>query len=304
MKKRLLVVFALIAALLILVSCGGAPKYTVTFDSDGGSAVAAVDVEENGLVTKPEDPEKAGFDFLGWFNGEDEWNFETDVVTSDVTLKAMWAPAVYTVTFNTNEGSTIPVKNVNAGEPVARPRFDPQKLNFVFKGWFDEDGNEWDFEENKIYADTTIYAQWIPKLDVTFDAAGGTHTPPQIIVQGEKIVKPADPTRENYKFIGWSDGTKIWNFDTDVVEGVTTLTAVWKRLWTVSFDTDGAGTIAPVIVEDGDLVSAPTSPDKGEKFRLIGWYLGNDPWDFSTDKVTGDITLKAKWMIQTPPTEI
>ncbi len=313
MKKRLLVVFTLIAALLMLVACGGVTEYTVTFDSDGGSAVAAIEVEENGLVTEPDAPEKEHYVFLGWYvntaaEGEaeewEEWDFDSKVVTGDITLKAMWEIAKYKVTFETNGGNTIPKKTVNAGATAPKPAFDPQKLQSRFDGWFDEDGNEWNFEENEIYGDTTIYAHWTPYHDIMFDANGGTHTTQQLILQGEKIVKPADPTRENHKFMGWSDGTKIWNFDTDVVEGVTTLTAVWKRLWTVSFDTDGAGTIDSVIVEDGDTVTAPTAPDKGEKYRLVGWYLGNDLWDFSTDTVTGNITLKAKWMIQTPPTDI
>lgn len=312
MKKRLLVVFTLITALLMLVACGKT-EYTVTFDSDGGSAVAAVDVEENGLVTEPDAPTKEHCVFLGWYvntaaEGEaenwKEWSFDSDVVTGDITLKAQWAPASYKVKFDTNGGNTIPQKTVTAGNPVARPLYDPQQLNYRFDGWFDEDGNEWNFEENLIYGETTIYAHWTPYFDVMFDSAGGTHTVQQLILQGETVVKPADPTRDNYKFMGWSDGTKMWNFETDVIEGTTTLTAVWKRLWTVSFDTDGAGTINSIIVEDGELATAPTAPDKGEKYRLIGWYLGNDPWDFSADTVTGDITLKAKWIIQTPPTEI
>ncbi|MCQ2742053.1 MAG: InlB B-repeat-containing protein [Bacilli bacterium] len=64
--------------------------YRVTFDSDGGSEVAPQTVEEGKKVTKPTDPTRPGRVFEGWFNGENEWNFDIDVVTADITLKAKW----------------------------------------------------------------------------------------------------------------------------------------------------------------------------------------------------------------------
>ncbi len=64
--------------------------YTVTFDADNGTTNTTVQVEENKKVTAPTAPTKAGFAFDGWFNNLTEWNFETDVVTSNLTLKAHW----------------------------------------------------------------------------------------------------------------------------------------------------------------------------------------------------------------------
>ena len=64
-------------------------KFTVTFDSDGGSAVAAVTVKSGDKVTKPADPAKDGYTFKGWLLGDAEYNFETPV-TGDITLKAKW----------------------------------------------------------------------------------------------------------------------------------------------------------------------------------------------------------------------
>ena len=64
--------------------------YTVTFNPDNGGPAIVETVEQNALLTEPEEPKKEGFTFSGWFNGNTEWNFESDVVTSDLTLKAQW----------------------------------------------------------------------------------------------------------------------------------------------------------------------------------------------------------------------
>ena len=74
---------------------------TVTFDSQGGSAVAAQTVPYNSLLTKPEDPTKSDYVFGGWYREAactTPWNFATDKVTTDLTLYAKWTTAVPPVT--------------------------------------------------------------------------------------------------------------------------------------------------------------------------------------------------------------
>ena len=74
---------------LTLVARWTADSYTVTFDTDGGSAVAAAEVEHGQTVAKPADPTKEGYTFAGWYLGETEYVFETPV-TGDLTLVARW----------------------------------------------------------------------------------------------------------------------------------------------------------------------------------------------------------------------
>ena len=69
------------------------PAYTVTFDCDGGSAVAAQNVESGKTASKPTDPIKEGYTFRGWYLGETEYDFETPV-SGDITLKAKWESVV------------------------------------------------------------------------------------------------------------------------------------------------------------------------------------------------------------------
>lgn len=69
------------------------PVYTVTFDSNGGSAVASQDIAEGDTVTVPADPTLAENIFDGWYADEaltDAWDFNTDTVTGTMTLYARW----------------------------------------------------------------------------------------------------------------------------------------------------------------------------------------------------------------------
>lgn len=66
--------------------------YTVTFDSNGGSAVASQTVTSGETATEPVDPTKSGYDFDAWYSDNQfttEYNFATPV-TADITLYAKW----------------------------------------------------------------------------------------------------------------------------------------------------------------------------------------------------------------------
>ncbi len=68
-------------------------QFTVSFDTQGGSAVSEQGVFGNGKVTEPGAPTKYGYDFIGWYktaDGNEKWNFETDVVKGHTTIYARW----------------------------------------------------------------------------------------------------------------------------------------------------------------------------------------------------------------------
>lgn len=68
--------------------------FSVTFNSNGGSEVAGlVDVEDGSKINSPVNPTKAGCPFMGWYKEvglANAWNFESDTVTSNITLYAKW----------------------------------------------------------------------------------------------------------------------------------------------------------------------------------------------------------------------
>ena len=72
---------------------------TVTFDSDGGSAVEPQSVPQGQQVQRPADPIKDGYTFIGWYNKADlqyinlpEWNFDYPVF-ENMELVAQWMEA-------------------------------------------------------------------------------------------------------------------------------------------------------------------------------------------------------------------
>ena len=88
---------------------------TVTFDADNGTTPTAQTVWRNRKPAKPADPTKDGYTFAGWWNGNTEWNFDTDTVTEDVTLTAHWNVAIrYSegLSFALNEDGTCSVTGI------------------------------------------------------------------------------------------------------------------------------------------------------------------------------------------------
>ena len=69
-------------------------EFLVVFDTAGGTAIETQTVAKGGKIVKPTDPtktdSKCDYVFAGWYVGDYEWNFETDIVTDDITLTAKW----------------------------------------------------------------------------------------------------------------------------------------------------------------------------------------------------------------------
>ncbi|HBF14313.1 MAG TPA: hypothetical protein DDW30_01240, partial [Clostridiales bacterium] len=87
--------------------------FTVSFDADNGTDTFTQTVYRNRKAAKPEAPVKDGCTFVGWFNGDTEWNFETDTVTEDVTLTAKWGiPYSEGLLFTSNGDGTCAVSGI------------------------------------------------------------------------------------------------------------------------------------------------------------------------------------------------
>lgn len=113
-------------------------KYTVTFDTDGGTPVPpAQTVAYEDYATKPADPTKDGYIIREWQLNGDTYNFDIPV-TDDITLIAIW-DKVWKVTFDADGGTPVPeVQLVRDGDYVNMPD-EPTKDNCTFNGWY-EDG--------------------------------------------------------------------------------------------------------------------------------------------------------------------
>ena len=142
-------------------------KYTVTFNSYGGTPVPPAQEVEYGLTaTKPADPTLKGYTFAFWYLGEDEQNataydFDTPV-TENITLTAKWNINKYTVTFNSYGGTPVPpAQEVEYGLTATEPATAPTKTGYTFDGWYLGD-EKYDFSA-AVEQNITLTAKWEAK---------------------------------------------------------------------------------------------------------------------------------------------
>ena len=138
-------------------------KYTVTFDSYGGTPVPPAQEVEYGLTaTEPADPTLKGYTFAFWYLGEDEQNataydFNTPV-TENITLTAKWNINKYTVTFDSYGGTPVPpAQEVEYGLTATEPAA-PEKTGYTFDGWYLGD-EKYDFSA-AVEQNITLTAKW------------------------------------------------------------------------------------------------------------------------------------------------
>ena len=137
------------------------------------------------------------------------------------------------------------------------------------------------------------------KVTVTFDSNGGSTVETQEIKKGELATKPTDPIKEGFKFNGWFNGEKQWNFDVDKVNENITLTAKWEEeiiynpiVYKVSFILSG-GTLEEEFIEFTDYTKVVLPTPTKENYVFLGWYKGSTK--FEELKENANISLTAKW---------
>ena len=278
-------------------------QYIVTFNSNGGSTVASQTVEEGSKVTKPANPTRNGYKFECWLLNGKEYNFDTEI-TRNITLLAKWTKVElkqYTVTFNSNGGSTVASQTVEEGSKVTKPA-NPTRDGYKFECWL-LNGKEYNFN-SAITGNITLTAKWTEVVKkqyiVTFNSNGGSTVASQTVEEGSKVTKPANPTRNGYKFECWLLNGTEYNFNS-AITGNITLTAKWtevvKKQYTVTFNSNGGSTVASQTVEEGNKVTKPANPTRdGYKFEC--WLLNGTEYNFNS-AITGNITLTAKWVQKT-----
>ena len=140
-----------------------ANEHQVTFNANGGSYVESVFVEDGNAVDKPEDPTKAGYEFVKWVTeDEEEYDFVNTSVTGPITLYATWTPVKYTITFDVDGGQAIESKEYT----IETATFElPQttKDGYTFKGWADAEGKTYTEIAKGSTGSLELTAQWQKK---------------------------------------------------------------------------------------------------------------------------------------------
>ncbi len=283
-KKRTIIIVigvVLIIACLVIYFIFDNKKYTITFDSDGGSVVEKQIVKRGEKVNKPTDPTRDGYIFIEWDLGSSIYDFSAKV-TRNLILKAIWkeqegGKVTYVVNFNTDGGNSISNQIINKDGTITKPQ-DPVRDGYKFLGWY---SNNVLFDFNTpVTKNLELVAKWEKAKD---NSTTGTTT----------TTKKNDTTSSTTKK---TTTKKNDTTNTTTTKKTTTNTTEAKK-YTVKFDSNGGSKVSSKEVTSGSKVSKPSNPTR-TGYKFSGWTLNNKAYDFNS-KVTSNITLVAKWTAKT-----
>ena len=197
-----------------------------------------------------------------------------------------------------------PIAKFSFGDDVREGAYSFDGMQFTFN--FDGETLTAKYEDEEI---TLTYESeeltFIRRVNytVTFETNGGSEVKVVSVLNGKTIEKPDDPTRTNYKFIGWradEDSDALFDFENTVISGNITLYAKWEYIPQKNVITLPDGSKVTVTEGENYSLGVPSTVEEGYEF--IGWVtddgtwltdnLGNSlsGWDISL----GDVSVSAK----------
>lgn len=168
--KKIFSLLMILSTVFALVACS-TEVYTVTFDSQGGSAVAAVEVEEGQTVSQPANPTLENHQFSYWSLAVAGQAYDfSNPVESDLTLYAVFTEdGKNIVAFDSRGGTPVPSAQVYSGQSLTSLPTPPTREGYRFVGWYETTiGGSWRDPEQAplttmpITANQTVYAAWEP----------------------------------------------------------------------------------------------------------------------------------------------
>ena len=220
--------------------------YTVSFDSNVGSAVASQTVHFGDKASKPADPTLMGYVFNAWTVDGKEYDFETPI-KNNITLKAVWntsGDTPYTVQYykQTAAGSDKFLKDsaltenltgttektaTVAAKAIEGYVFDSENSNNVVSGTIAADGSLVLKLYYKVDANNNGIADDEEDFTVNFIGDDDKVIDTQTIHYGDCVSKPTDPEKTGYDFDGWKKEGKPYDFKTPVTSPLD-LRVSWK----------------------------------------------------------------------------
>ena len=249
-------------------------KYTITFDTDGGTTIAPISQDYGTSVTAPANPTKTGYTFAGW-----DKEIPSTMPSENMTIKAQWQINQYTITFDTDGGTTISPITQDYNTAITKPS-DPTKTGSSFAGW------DKAIPSNMPAENITIKALWKKLYTITFNTDGGTEVASITKAVGEPVTAPANPTKTGYTFASWNPA-----FPETMPENNLELKAVWnKNQHKVTFYNHDDIIFKEIFVGYDEYIVKPTENPEWPGHTFLGWNLQPE-----TKMPDEDVSYRAIW---------
>lgn len=284
----------------------------VTFNSNGGTAIAQQEIIEGQTATKPEDPTKEGYKFGGWYTDEtltNAFSFSS-AITQDTTLYAKWIEKILIVTTMTWDGYKAQWNAVDdatsywlalykngvpleTGSGTTIPGGVGNVTEYDLQSLIEANGNG-------VYTFTVVpffnsnlgtVSEQSPEqafkitCTVTFLDMDGGVIKEEEVRMNQDATAPVDPTREGYTFTGWD---KEFN---NVTEDLVVNATYSKNSYHVTFVDFDDSVLKEEDVLYQEAATAPADPTR-EGYTFTGW-------DKEFSSITAAITVMATYTINT-----
>lgn len=279
-------------------------QYSITFETNGGNNFSSQTYDYAESLILPT-PIKTGHTFASWYTdfGLTQAFTLNTMPASNLTLYAKWTINQYTITFETNGGSSVASITGNYGDTVTVPN-DPTRVGYTFNDWYEDSFlTQTSFIPSVMPAYSfTLYAGWsINQYTITFESNGGNSLQTQTYDYAESLSLPT-PIKTGHTFGGWYSNQNLYDafiYDTMPASNLT-LYAKWTiNQYTITFETNGGTIINPIFGNYGSLVTPPSNPIK-EGYTFKGWFINNSTREI-VDLVRTfpayDLTYYASWIL-------
>jgi uncharacterized repeat protein (TIGR02543 family) len=211
-------------------------QYTITFNSNQGSAINPIIAQYGENIEEPEDPSRLGYNFVGWYaiHSSNKFDFNT-MPASNKTLYAKWAAKTYLVYFDFQGATqgTSPINKLVSYDHNYGVLPSPSKTGHTFQGWYTASSGGQKVDSTTKVSITSpqyLYARWSTNsYTMTFTSNGGSAVSPLTQPFGSNVSAPINPQRVGYSFDGWYSDSQLtlkYNFTTMPAQNIT-LYAKW-----------------------------------------------------------------------------
>jgi uncharacterized repeat protein (TIGR02543 family) len=216
---------------------------------------------------------------------------------NDITVYAKWSINQYTISFQSNGGTSINPITQDYGTSVSAPT-PPTKTGYTFMGWYRDEAFNTGYSFTTMPAESpTLYAKWsINQYTITFSTNGGDPISNQTKDYASSLILPT-PTKVGHSFVGWFKDIDLSQAAPATMPADDiTVYAKWSiNAYTISFQSNGGTSINPITQDYGTSVVAPSSPTK-TGYTFAGWFTDiNLSQSAPMTMPASNFTLYAKW---------